>query len=106
MKNHTEGEIIQARARALTRMKACGIKPERQVLDNEASSAYKGAIRDSGMTFQLVPPEDHRCNASEKAIQTWKDHSIAALSGTAEDFPLHLWCQAIPKMERQLCLLR
>ena len=106
MKNRTEGEIIQARARALTRMKTCGITPERQVLDNEASAEYKGAIRDSGMTFQLVPPEDHRRNAAEKAIQTWKDHFIAALSGTAKDFPLHLWCQTIPQLERQLCLLR
>jgi len=106
MKNRTEGEIIQARARALTRMKTCGITPERQVLDNEASAAYKDAIRESGMTFQLVPPDDHRRNAAEKAIQTWKDHFIAALSGTADDFPLHLWCQAIPQMERQLCLLR
>ena len=82
MKNRTEGEIIQARAIALTRMKTCEITLERQVLDNEASAAYKGAIRDSGMTFQLVPPEDHRRNAAEKAIQTWKDHFIAALSGT------------------------
>ena len=106
MKNRTEGEIIQARSGALTRMKACGITPELQVLDNEASAAYKGAIRESGMTFQLVPPDDHRRNAAEKAIQTWKDHFIAALSGTAEYFPLHLWCQAIPQMERQLRLLR
>ena len=106
MKNRTEGEIIQARERALYRMKLCGITPERQVLDNEASAAYKEAITDSGMTYQLVPPDDHRRNVAEKAIQTWKDHFIAALSGTADDFPLHLWCQVIPQMEKQLCLLR
>ena len=106
MKNRTEGEIIQAREKALYRMKLCGITPERQVLDNEASAAYKEAITDSGMTYQLVPPDDHRRNVAEKAIQTWKDHFIAALSGTADDFPLHLWCQVIPQMEKQLCLLR
>eukprot|EP00804_Cyclotella_cryptica_P008215 CCRYP_015150-RB/>CCRYP_015150-RB protein AED:0.19 eAED:0.17 QI:0/0/0/1/0/0/2/0/720 len=58
------------------------------------------------MTYQLVPPDDHRRNLAEKAIQTWKDHFIAALSGTAEKFPLHLWCQTLPQMERQLNLLR
>eukprot|EP00804_Cyclotella_cryptica_P006781 CCRYP_019523-RA/>CCRYP_019523-RA protein AED:0.40 eAED:0.40 QI:0/0/0/1/0/0/3/0/477 len=62
---------------ALQRMKACGIQPTRQVLDNEISAAYKLAITASGMTYQLVPPDDHRRNIAEKAIQTWKDHFIA-----------------------------
>jgi hypothetical protein len=105
-KNKTEGELILARNRALQRMKACGIQPTRQVLDNEISAAYKLAITASGMTYQLVPPDDHRRNIAEKAIQTWKDHFIAVISGTDAKFPLHLWCQLLPQMERQLCLLR
>eukprot|EP00804_Cyclotella_cryptica_P020749 CCRYP_016588-RA/>CCRYP_016588-RA protein AED:0.03 eAED:0.02 QI:0/0/0/1/1/1/3/0/1217 len=105
-KNKTEGELILARNRALQHMKACGIQPTRQVLDNEISAAYKLAITASGMTYQLVPPDDHRRNIAEKAIQTWKDHFIAVISGTDAKFPLHLWCQLLPQMERQLCLLR
>ena len=57
------------------------------------------------MTYQLVPQGDHRHNVAEKAIQTWKDHFVGVLSGTADTFLLHLWCQAIPQMERQLLLL-
>eukprot|EP00804_Cyclotella_cryptica_P019039 CCRYP_014449-RA/>CCRYP_014449-RA protein AED:0.30 eAED:0.29 QI:0/0/0/0.75/0/0/4/0/637 len=106
-KNCSEGEMILARTRALQqRMKVCGLAPTRQVLDNKASTAYKQAIHNSGMTYQLVPPDDHHRNLAEKAIQTWKDHFVAALSGTAEKFPLHLWCQTLPHMERQLNLLR
>jgi hypothetical protein len=105
-KNKSEGELMLARTRALTRMRACGLTPRRQVLDNEASAAYKQSILESGLTYQLVPPDDHRRNVAEKAIQTWKDHFIAVLSGTADKFPLHLWCQLIPHMERQLNLLR
>eukprot|EP00804_Cyclotella_cryptica_P003838 CCRYP_020455-RA/>CCRYP_020455-RA protein AED:0.30 eAED:0.34 QI:0/0/0/1/1/1/2/0/650 len=86
-KNKTEGELILARNRALQRMKACGIQPTRQVLDNEISAAYKLAITASGMTYQLVPPDDHRSNIAEKAIQTWKDHFIAVISGTDAKFP-------------------
>ena len=104
-KNKTEGEMILARQRALQRMKLCGIIPKRQVLDNEASAAYRTAIKESNMEYQLVPPDDHRRNVAEKAIQTWKDHFIANLSGTADTFPLHLWDQCIPQMERQLNLL-
>eukprot|EP00804_Cyclotella_cryptica_P025741 CCRYP_002933-RA/>CCRYP_002933-RA protein AED:0.36 eAED:0.36 QI:0/0/0/1/1/1/2/0/402 len=72
-KNRTEGELILARTRALSSMRACGLSPKHQVLDNEASAAYKQAILDSGMTYQLVPPDDHRRNVAEKAIQAWKD---------------------------------
>eukprot|EP00804_Cyclotella_cryptica_P006176 CCRYP_015258-RA/>CCRYP_015258-RA protein AED:0.58 eAED:0.58 QI:0/0/0/0.5/1/1/2/0/438 len=89
-KNRSEGEMILVQTWALQRMKVCGLAPTRQVLNNEASAAYKQAIRDSGMTYQLVPPDNHRRNLAEKAIQTWKDHFIAALSGTAEKFPLQL----------------
>eukprot|EP00804_Cyclotella_cryptica_P024323 CCRYP_015308-RA/>CCRYP_015308-RA protein AED:0.19 eAED:0.16 QI:0/0/0/1/0.2/0.16/6/0/899 len=105
-KNKTEGELILAPNRALQHMKACGIQPTRQVLDNEISAAYKLAITASDMTYQLVPPDHHRRNIAEKAIQTWKDHFIAVISGTDAKFPLHLWCQLLPQMERQLCLLR
>ena len=34
MKNRTNGETIQARRRALLRMKLCGIVQKRQILDN------------------------------------------------------------------------
>eukprot|EP00804_Cyclotella_cryptica_P006739 CCRYP_015699-RB/>CCRYP_015699-RB protein AED:0.19 eAED:0.21 QI:0/0/0/1/0/0/4/0/602 len=104
-KNKTEGELILARNRALQHMKACGIQPTRQVLDNEISAAYKMAITNSGMSYQLVPPDDHRRNIAEKAIQTWKDHFIAVISGTDSKFPLHLWCQLLPQMKHQLSLL-
>ena len=91
MKNRTEGEIMLARRRALTRMKKCGIKPKHQVLDNKASAAYKQDNAESDMSYELVPPNNHRRNIAEKAIQTWKDHFVAVLSGTDNNFPMHLW---------------
>jgi hypothetical protein len=49
-KNKTKGKLILARSRALTCMKACGITPRHQVLDNKISAAYKTAIATSNMT--------------------------------------------------------
>ena len=83
-----------------------GIVPTHQILDNEISTAYKSEIGATNMMYQLVPPDDHRCNITKKALQTWKYHFIGVLSGTADTFPLHLWCQAIPQAERQLLLLQ
>ena len=57
------------------------------------------------MTYEKVPPDDHRRIIAKKSIKTWKDHFVSVLSGTAEIFTLHLWCQLLPQMERQLILL-
>jgi hypothetical protein len=71
-------------------MQKAGIILKHQVLDNQASAAYKKAIGDSNTTYELVPPDDHQLNMAEKAIQTFKDHIIGVLSGCVPTFPLHL----------------
>jgi hypothetical protein len=53
-----------------------------QILDNEASAAYKQAIMFTWQSkFQLVPPEMHCCNHAERAIRTFKDHFLSILVG-------------------------
>jgi hypothetical protein len=69
LKDTTGGELILTRARALEQMQKVGIVPKHQVLDNQASVAYKKAIGNSDMTFELVPQDDHQHNIAEKAIQ-------------------------------------
>ena len=106
LKNNTGGKLILAQAQALERMHKAGIVPKHEILDNQKLVAYEEAICTSGMTFELVPPDDHRHNMAEKAIQTFKDYFVGVLSGCAPTFPLHLWCQLPPQVERQLLLLR
>jgi hypothetical protein len=60
----------------------------------------------SKMMYELVPPEDHQRNLAKKSIGTFKDHFIGVLSGCAKSMPMHLWCQLLPQVERQLLLLR
>ena len=86
-------------------MKLQGIVPLHQILDNETSQTYKDEICNTGMAYQLVPPDDHRRNIAERAIQTWKNHFLRIISGSAATFPLHFWCQSIPQAERQLLIL-
>ena len=47
-------------------MHAVGIIPKQQVLDKKTSMAYRQEIMETGMTYQLVPPYDHRRNIAEK----------------------------------------
>ena len=44
-----------------------------------------------------MPPHLHSQNAAEQAIQTFKNHFIAGLVFTHDNFPLHLWCQLLPQ---------
>jgi len=106
MKNRTEGEMIKAYQKIINRMKAAGLGLKTQQLDNEASTAYKECIRNNGMTHELVPPDNHRCNLAERAIQTFKHHFISILSGVDDKFPLSLWCSLLEQTELTVNLLR
>ena len=70
MKNMTQGEIIKARRNALKRIQLQGIVLLRQILENEIYEAYKEEILATKMSYQLVPPNNHRRNISERAIKT------------------------------------
>ena len=66
-----------------------GLKPQLHVLDNECSQHLNDYILEENEGFQLVPPHLHRQNAAERSIQTFKNHFIAGLVSTHDDFPLH-----------------
>ena len=106
MKNRTSGKMIRAYQKLINRLKSAGITPKRHILDNECSVNFKQTIQDNNMTYQLIPPHDHRHNMAEKAIQTFKAHFISILCGADKDFPLHLWDRLLPQAEHTLNMLR
>ena len=90
LKNRLEGEIIKAYLALWTRLMANRtVKPTTHILDNKASEAYKTEIR-KNCTIQLVPPDSHRQNLAERAIQTFKNHFKAVIAGVEDNFPMHL----------------
>jgi hypothetical protein len=58
------------------------------------------------MIHKLVPPDNHRSNLAEQAIQTFKHHFISILSGVDNKFLLSLWCALLKQMELTMNLLR
>jgi hypothetical protein len=106
MKDRTSGEMIQAYQHLVDRLKTAGIQPKHHVLDNECSADFKATIIKNQMMYQLVPPNDHRRNIAEKAIQTFQAHFISIICGADKSFPLHLWCQLLPQAEHTLYMLR
>ncbi len=83
-----------------------GLRPQLQRLDNEASRALRQFMATEEVAFQLVPPYEHRRNAAERAIHTFKNHFIAGLCSTDSRFPLKLWDRMLPQALITLNLLR
>ncbi|KAL7479099.1 hypothetical protein ACHAW6_004847, partial [Cyclotella cf. meneghiniana] len=73
-----------------------GFKPQFNVLDNEASLAITKYLRSQHIKWQCVPPNEHRINAAERAIQTFKNHFIAELCTPDRDFPSQSWDELLP----------
>ena len=88
MRNRTSGEMVATYQILVDRLKEDGFEPKLHILDNEISQEFKNAIKANQMKFQLVPPNDHRRNIAEKAIQVFKDHFISVLCGTDITFPM------------------
>ena len=96
MKIRHASQLVKTYQIMIDRLKACGIKQKKHVLDNECSAEFKEAIRDNQMTYELVPPDDHRRNIVERAIETAKSHIISVLCGCDPNFPMHLCDLLLP----------
>ena len=65
-----------------------GVAPNTYILDNEFSKDMRTAFNEKQIHYTFVPPHNHRANAAERAIQTFKNHFIAGLSGLDPNFPI------------------
>ncbi len=62
MKTRSAGETVQAYQALVDHLNATGIFPLEHILDNKCSALFKQQIQLNKMTYQLVPPHDHRRN--------------------------------------------
>ena len=91
MKDRTATSITEAWQHLHDIYKKAGYEPDMYIQDNEISQQMKDAFTEEQVAFQLVPPGNHRANAAERAIQTFKSHFIAGLAGVDPKFPLGQW---------------
>ena len=84
-----------------------GHKVDIQLLDNEASDEYKIFITEKWQAqYQLVPPNVHQRNVSERAIRTLKAQFPSILTGVDPEFPNYMWGTLLQQTELTLNLLR
>jgi hypothetical protein len=69
----------------------CGHDVNLQILDNEVSAKLKAIIVDKWKVwYQLIPLDVHHCNSAKQAIQTFKSHFLAIITGLPPAFPRYL----------------
>ena len=66
----------------------------------------KHAFEKHNIDFQLVPPHQHRRNAAERAIMTFKNHLLAGLATCDPSFTIREWDRILDQCELTLNLLR
>ena len=58
------------------------------------------------LKYQLVPPNQHRHNAAERAIRTFKTHLLAGLASCDPKFPVREWDRILNQAELTINVLR
>ncbi len=106
MPSRNDNAMITAFETVLDQLKVKGYHPTLNIMDNECSKAVEAYIRKEKIAIQLVPPHNHRVNAAERAIATFKDHFVAALATLDINCPLQLWDEFIFQVQATLNMLR
>ena len=106
MKNREASSYIEAHIILQEFYRSLRLQPTIVRLDNESSDKLEQYLRENNLEIQFVPPNNHRANKAERAIRDFKNHFIASLSTTNENFPMNLWDELLPQIEITINLLR
>jgi hypothetical protein len=69
------------------------------------TTVIKAYLTPQQVSLQLDKPHNHRVNAAERAIQTFKNRFIRALGTTDANFPIQLWDKLTPQVQDYINLL-
>eukprot|EP00804_Cyclotella_cryptica_P000229 CCRYP_016187-RB/>CCRYP_016187-RB protein AED:0.43 eAED:0.43 QI:0/0/0/1/0.5/0.33/3/0/375 len=105
MSSRTNKAMVDAYEDIYQYLQSKGFKPQLNMSDNECSKTVQNFIIAQNAKIQLVEPHNHRANAAERAIQTFKNHFIAGLSSVDPEFPIQLWDELLEQAQDTLNLL-
>ena len=76
------------------------------IIDNVASKVILSYLEEAKIGVQLVEPHNHRVNAAERAIQTFKNLFISGLSTCDDSFPTILWSRLVKQCQDSCNMLQ
>jgi hypothetical protein len=90
LKNRTMTESVKAYRATYNFFADLGHTPKIQMLDNETSKELNAFFKEVKVVAEYVPPNTHRRNRAERAIQDWKGHLISCLCQIDPGFKIRL----------------
>jgi len=106
IKSRAKGELLRAYEKIYAYLTSRGYKPKLHKLDNETSKDVEQFIQEQQAKYQYTPPEMHRTNAAERAIQTWKSAAKSCIAGLPPTFPIANWCKLTPHIDWAVNIVR
>jgi hypothetical protein len=97
--------ILEAYKQNFEYLAGKGYKPMVYVMDNQATKVIKVYLTPQQVSLQLVKPHNHCINATEQAIQRFKNRFIGMLGTTDANFPVQLWDKLTPQAQDSINLL-
>jgi hypothetical protein len=91
LKSRSAAEYVTAYTKGHDFFSSKGFTTKYMHLDNETSGAVEHYLRNRQIDYQFTPPDTHRTNRAERAIQTFKNHFISMLCLTDPTFPVGAW---------------
>ena len=79
IKDATDKSVVVAFKENIEYLSERGFKPVFNIIDNLVSKMTRAYLKQQKVGIQLVEPHDHRTNAAERAIQTFKNHFTSRL---------------------------
>ena len=83
-----------------------GFKPHLQKLDNETLKDVDKFIPKKQTKYQYTPPDMHRTNPTERAIQTYKSCTKSTFAILPPTFPIRYRCRLIPQIDLCVKIIR
>ena len=79
--------IVECLKNNITYLSKRGFKPVYNIIDNVATKAINTHPESKNIKVQFVTLYNHRVNTAERAIQTFKNHTISGLCICEKQFP-------------------
>ena len=67
-------------------------------MDNETSKDVEDFIASQNTQQQYTPPNCHRTNPSERALQNYKSCVKSTIASLPPTFPIAYWCRLLPQI--------
>ena len=106
IKSRRKEELLRAYKEMYEYCEARGFKPKMHKLDNETSKEVEVFITSQRAQYQYTPPDIHRTNPAERAIQTYKACAKSTFASLPKTFPIAYWCRLIPQIDLSVNIVR